>query len=70
MKPLSILVFSLMTAWSQAPTGEITGTVTDPTGAIVAGASLTVTNPATNTSRKVTTNTSGVYSLPALLPGA
>jgi hypothetical protein len=49
--------------------GEITGVVTDPSGAVVANATVTVTNPATNFTRKVTTNASGNYSFPALLPG-
>ena len=49
--------------------GEITGVVTDPTGAIVANASITVTNPATNLVRKVASNSSGNYSFPALMPG-
>ena len=49
--------------------GEITGVVTDPSGAVVANAMVTVTNPATNFTRKVTTNASGNYSFPALLPG-
>ncbi|MBI3696990.1 MAG: carboxypeptidase regulatory-like domain-containing protein [Acidobacteria bacterium] len=64
---LALLLGELLCA--QAPTGEITGTVTDPTGAVVAGAAITLTNPSTNLQRVVTTNTAGVYSLPALLPG-
>ncbi|HYM13161.1 MAG TPA: carboxypeptidase-like regulatory domain-containing protein [Bryobacterales bacterium] len=57
-------------ARAQVAAGEITGTVTDATGAVVGGAAVTLTNPATNTQRTVTTNTAGVYDLPALLPGA
>lgn len=49
--------------------GEITGVVTHPSGALVANAMVTMTNPATNFTRKVTTNASGNYSFPALLPG-
>ncbi len=58
-----------VSSWAQAPTGEVTGTVSDPTGAVVAGATITLTHPATNTQRVVKTNTSGVYDLPALTPG-
>ena len=54
---------------AQGPSGEITGTVTDSTGAVVAGATITVTNPATNTQRLVKTNSDGIYDLPALPPG-
>jgi hypothetical protein len=50
--------------------GEITGVVTDPSGAVVANATVTVTNPETNFTRKVATNASGNYSIPALLPGS
>src|SRR5215469_16235727 len=49
--------------------GEITGVVTDPSGAVVANATVTVTNPETNFTRRVTTNASCNYSFPALLPG-
>src|SRR5437867_12402562 len=49
--------------------GEITGEVTDSTGGVVAGATVTVTNPQTNLTRQVTTNNTGNYSFPALLPG-
>src|SRR5215831_8328704 len=49
--------------------GEITGVVTDPTGSIVANAAVTVSNSDTNFTRRVTTNSSGNYSFPALLPG-
>jgi hypothetical protein len=56
-------------AYAQAPVGEITGSVTDPSGAVVTGAKVTVTNPATNLTRSADTNDAGVYSIPALLPG-
>jgi hypothetical protein len=36
--------------------GEINGTVSDPTGAVIAGATVTVTNTATNIARTVQTN--------------
>jgi hypothetical protein len=49
--------------------GEITGDVTDPSGAAVPNATVTVTNMATNVSRQTTTNTSGLYVFPDLVPG-
>lgn len=49
--------------------GEITGEVTDPSGAVIVGAAVTVTNPQTNLTRSATTNSAGNYSFPALLPG-
>ena len=49
--------------------GEITGSVTDSSGAVIAGAKVTVTNAATNVSREVETNASGNYTVPFLNPG-
>ena len=53
---------------AQVSAGEITGTVIDPSGASVGGATVTLTNPATNAQRVVKTNTVGVYDLPSLPP--
>jgi hypothetical protein len=49
--------------------GEITGTVTDASGAVIAGAQVTVTNTATQQVRTAISNDTGVYSLPYLAPG-
>jgi hypothetical protein len=49
--------------------GSITGTVTDPSGAAVAGATITATNVATNATRSTISNDAGVYSFPSLPPG-
>ena len=49
--------------------GEINGSVTDPTGAVITGATVTVTNTATNIARTVQTNSSGNYTVPFLAPG-
>jgi hypothetical protein len=54
---------------AQTPTGEITGTVTDTSGAVVVDATVTVTNTATNIERVAKTNGSGIYDMPALPPG-
>src|SRR5262249_32193550 len=68
---LSILLGLCLTICvSSAQTlGEITGEVKDPTGAVAPGASITVTNTDTNVSRATVTNTAGVFSFPALVPG-
>jgi outer membrane receptor protein involved in Fe transport len=55
--------------WAQAETGQITGTVTDPTGGVVANASLKAANSATGAERSSTSNGSGVYAFPNLEPG-
>ena len=51
--------FIVKTADCQALYGSITGTVTDSTGAIVPGATVTATQTETNTSRTVATNGNG-----------
>ncbi len=50
--------------------GEINGTVTDATGAVMSGASVNVTNTGTSQVRRVTTNDTGNYSIPFLVPGS
>lgn len=50
--------------------GDVTGVVLDPQGAPVAGANVVLTNAATNAARTTTTNDSGLYAFPALLPGS
>ena len=54
---------------SAQTSGEITGLVTDSSGAAVTGATATVTNKATGAARKVVTNSEGLYSFPSLMPG-
>jgi hypothetical protein len=46
---------------AQVDTGSITGTVTDPSGAVVSGARVTLTNEGTGTSLSTTTGADGVY---------
>ncbi len=49
--------------------GEITGTVSDSSGAVITGAAVTATNAATNQVRRANTNETGNYSVPFLVPG-
>src|SRR5580704_11364058 len=49
--------------------GAITGTVTDPSGAAVPNASVTLTNVATNTVQRATTNAGGSYNFAFIAPG-
>src|SRR5688572_8567333 len=55
--------------WSQAVSGSITGLVTDPSAAAVAGATITVQNVGTRVATQVTTTDTGYYSVPNLIPG-
>ena len=49
------------TLWAQASSGSIAGTVTDASGGVISGASITVTNMDTNISVKTTTSNTGGY---------
>ena len=67
---IGVLVFGLAAAArAQAPSGEISGVVTDPSGAPMPGVTITLTNQSTNAVRELQTNESGVYVLPAIPPG-
>src|SRR5438876_2943124 len=49
--------------------GEVTGRVTDPSGAVIPGASVTLTNVNTNAVRNVVTTEAGNYTFPSVAPG-
>ncbi len=53
-------------AQSQASTGLIQGTVTDPNGAVVAGAKVNIKNSGTGLERTIMTNADGFFSAPLL----
>lgn len=61
--------FAAATVFAQTPTGEISGSVVDASGAIVSGAKVSVINPATNSQRLAESNNQGLFNVPALLPG-
>jgi len=52
-----------------AGTGALTGTVTDPSGAVTPGAAVTITSADTNLSRTTTTGADGSYKFSLLPPG-
>ncbi len=54
--------------WAQAETGQITGTVTDPTGAIVPGALVRIVNAQNGAERTTTASGSGDFAVTNLLP--
>jgi hypothetical protein len=56
-------------AYAQLATGTLAGTVEDPTGAVVPGAMVTVTNQGTNRSLTYQTDPSGTYRIVNLAPG-
>jgi hypothetical protein len=68
---LTIAIISLLTIPAVAQYGaSLQGTVTDPSGAVVAGANVTVTNDATGVSHSTVTSASGFYRVAALPPGS
>jgi len=66
---LLCLMVSLAPLDAQTTSGAIVGTVTDPSGAVIGGASITVTNVETGISVKATTDSSGEYVVTPLSVG-
>ena len=65
---LSVVLFAL-SAMAQIQNGQFAGTVTDPSGAAVANAKITVSNQATGLAVTATSNATGGYLIPELPPG-
>lgn len=72
LQPIALLLAALLLAIplrSVGTTGTLVGTVTDPTGAVVVGARVTVRNQETDAVRRTETGELGSYTLPLLPPG-
>src|SRR5271155_5392581 len=65
---VAIVMFLASAAFAQTNRGSISGTVTDPSSAVVPGATVKVTNMGTNEARIVTTATNGTLSVTDLEP--
>lgn len=63
---VSFGVLSVSLAFAQGGTGELTGLVTDPTGAVVSNTTMTLTNSATGERRTTVTTPAGTYRFVAL----
>src|SRR5438128_2205584 len=63
------VIVGLCATCALSQTAQLTGTVTDPTGAVVAAAKVTATNIETGVARNAITNGVGNYLITALLPG-
>lgn len=64
-----VLLSCACSASAQDVTGAIQGTITDPSGAVVPGATLTASSPTLGTPAKATTDSHGFYRFNALPPG-
>src|SRR6266478_4277430 len=64
-----VLMVAVACAWAQTGTTALNGDVTDPQGAAIAGAKVTVTPAGSATGRSVDTDASGHYQFQALPPG-
>ena len=62
-------VLSAIPAGAQAPVGTVAGVVTDPSGGVVRGATVTVTSVSTGGARTTTTDDQGFFQVPTLKPG-
>ena len=69
MRALACLFCVILPAIAQSPSGTVTGLITDSSGAVMAGATVVVTNRSTGTSRSTKTGPEGVYAVPALAAG-
>jgi len=66
---LALLLSSGAFAQTTVAQGSIQGSVTDPTGAVVSGAKITISNKSTGQVATTTSSTSGTYNSGGLIPG-
>src|SRR5262245_51603279 len=66
---LFVVLFNLSFVWGQGSTAQITGSVTEPTGAVLPGVEVTATQTETAVSRTAVSNETGAYVLPNLPVG-
>src|SRR5215467_4867299 len=66
---LAVLLSCTILQAQTGGTGQVVGTVTDPTGGVVVGATITLRDIATGSERAATTNEGGRYNFPNVAPG-
>src|SRR6266567_668737 len=64
-----VLILGATSGWSQSATGSISGQVTDPQGATIAGADVKLVDTSTNSTQSTTTNEVGRYNFISVPPG-
>ena len=66
---VAVLLFSVHVNAQEAGTGNIQGTITDPTGSVVPNAALTLTEASTLVQHKTQSDSRGVYAFTNMVPG-
>src|SRR6202142_672617 len=69
LAPIALILLSAVTFAQTGGTGSIKGTVTDPSGALITGATVTAVNVATGVPTVAVTTDAGVFVLSLLQPG-
>src|SRR4028119_1679872 len=64
-----IFFFCASSGFAQGTTGQLIGTVTDPNGAVVSGATIKIINLDTSSEREATTGDEGDFAFQLLPPG-
>ena len=64
-----VMLAAVPASWAQTVSGTILGSVTDPSGAVISNAKVTLVNEGTGLTRTVTTDTNGEYVAPSLPTG-
>src|SRR5260370_28672315 len=67
---IGLLIASASVSFAQSDNATINGTVTDPSGAVIPKATVTVKNQATGAERSDVSNEAGLYSITNIPPGA
>ena len=70
MFAIAALVAAPLSGWAQRTTGDIRGVITDESGAVLPGVTVTLKGPGVAGTPSTVTNESGVYRFPNLPPGA
>ena len=66
---VAVLLAGGASATAQTPSASVVGRVTDPTGAVIPGVSIKITNLDTNISQPGSSNEIGDFTIPYLNPG-
>ena len=70
MRPVALLLCVAAGLFAQSGSGTITGTLTDPSGAVVPSAAVVILNTNTGVERNTSTNGAGIYVATFMQPGA